>query len=319
MKKKRTKYVYSSSAEVFHLWANQTQESARQGGSRTRSFFEGTSCYSYGHHYRVGYITTYKGTQIAVINTRGYSPTTSKHIGEARNAVTGLMPYVEGTSTDVRECLVEMQDALIDRLMSTVNSLRFYKGSEALDKYDREEFHNFNALCLKLGHNELILEPDYELLSILQAHIAYRLQRQEELSSPEAEAKKDAARARKQELEMLKNQDVIAAWRTGYPSSSFIMNLKPQLIRVNGNDIETSGGARVPLADGLKLLKAILKGKAKPGNKIGNYTFNQVSKQAGPDGPKIIQIGCHRIELSEAVTVLERYLGTKLSLGKEAA
>jgi len=36
---KRVKTVYSKSSQVFHLWANQSQSNARQGGKITRAFF----------------------------------------------------------------------------------------------------------------------------------------------------------------------------------------------------------------------------------------------------------------------------------------
>lgn len=61
---------------VAHLWAHEQEESAL--GSNF--FFEGTSIYSYGHHFEVGRIVRNKrGEKAYLINDTYYSSTTSKH------------------------------------------------------------------------------------------------------------------------------------------------------------------------------------------------------------------------------------------------
>lgn len=76
---KRIKTVFSSSAQVYHLWANQSQPSARQGGSITRAYFNGVSAYSYGSHYEVGRIINYRGVTLGIVNSTKSSHTTAKH------------------------------------------------------------------------------------------------------------------------------------------------------------------------------------------------------------------------------------------------
>lgn len=61
---------------VAHLWAHEQEESA----SGSNFFFEGTSIYSYGHHFEVGRIVKNKqGKKAYLINEDYYSATTSKH------------------------------------------------------------------------------------------------------------------------------------------------------------------------------------------------------------------------------------------------
>ena len=69
---------------VAHLWAHEQEESAL--GSNF--FFEGTSIYSYGHHFEVGRIVKNKqGKKAYLINEDYYSVTTSKHQCYVRNAI----------------------------------------------------------------------------------------------------------------------------------------------------------------------------------------------------------------------------------------
>lgn len=69
---------------VAHLWAQEQEESAL--GSNF--FFEGTSIYSYGHHFEVGRIVKNKqGKKAFLINEDYYSATTSKHQCYVRNAI----------------------------------------------------------------------------------------------------------------------------------------------------------------------------------------------------------------------------------------
>lgn len=69
---------------VAHLWAHEQEESA----SGSNFFFEGTSIYSYGHHFEVGRIVKNKqGEKAYLINEDYYSATTSKHQYYVRNAI----------------------------------------------------------------------------------------------------------------------------------------------------------------------------------------------------------------------------------------
>lgn len=69
---------------VAHLWAHEQEESA----SGSNFFFEGTSIYSYGHHFEAGRIVKNKqGKKAYLINEDYYSATTSKHQCYIRNAI----------------------------------------------------------------------------------------------------------------------------------------------------------------------------------------------------------------------------------------
>lgn len=148
------KTVYSNNAEVFHLWANQVQKRAKCGNV----FFEGPSCYSYGLHYELGRLIEYNGHTVALINNRGYSVTTSRHISLATQASQHLnMLKTTGPIDDVFGALLETQDQLIDDFMSILNKRIFY--SNDFDSlWQVESINNFNKICENLRHEDLIID-----------------------------------------------------------------------------------------------------------------------------------------------------------------
>jgi hypothetical protein len=298
-KPKRIKRVFSKASEVLHLWANQSQSDARQGG-RSRCYFEGTSCYSYGSHYELGRLVKYKGHTVALINAKGYSNTTRLHISYAWHAVSHILRIKhDGSTWNVREVLVQTQEKLIDELMGYFNQLAFWNEFDPFAKYGMESFNEFNALCDKLGHKELRLEITEDFKQLVRAHIAKRVARQAELksirSTPEYQAKLEQARLKK-------NKNEITKWRLGGMPTNAVRTLRPMILRISGDKVQTSGGASVPLDEALTLLRRITAKLAKPGDKVGHFTLDKVNMDEYTDG--IVTIGCHTISLAEAKAVL---------------
>ncbi|MFS2518291.1 hypothetical protein [Bacteroides xylanisolvens] len=70
---------------VAHLWAHQSQDSARSGSN---FYFEGKDIYSYGSHFRCASVeTNQQGQKAYLVTTRTYSNTTAKHMGMVRQAI----------------------------------------------------------------------------------------------------------------------------------------------------------------------------------------------------------------------------------------
>jgi hypothetical protein len=74
----RTRHVYSHDM-VAHLWAHQSQDSARTANGNF--FFTGDTIYSYGHHFP---IARHVGG-VVLFTTRGYSVTTAGHKGHVES------------------------------------------------------------------------------------------------------------------------------------------------------------------------------------------------------------------------------------------
>lgn len=80
----REKQVYSREM-VAHLWANRSQDSARDPGGRF--YFTGARLFSYGSHFVIAcHVDTVDGARV-LWNDAGYSVTTGRHQTEARRAL----------------------------------------------------------------------------------------------------------------------------------------------------------------------------------------------------------------------------------------
>lgn len=302
MKTKRIKQVFGKSSQVFHLWANQSQAEARQGGRIQRAFFEGTSCYSYGRHYELGRIVKYKGVQLAIVNNSGYSNTTTKHIKEAYFALDGIMPCLQATTFNVKDALAENKAKLEASLAKILRGRKFWKDYSFDESWACEQVKEFNLVCAKIKAKCYQVKVTSEFRRQVKAHVKKCLQREAELKSPEHLAKLETTRARRQAAELKKNEDSVQQWQNGLiPATAFIRALRPMLIRIvqrNGIDtVETSLGAEVPLVDAAKVLRAIENGTAIKGMQIGSFVFNSI------DGG-IVKIGCHTFDLNSAKAVL---------------
>lgn len=296
------KRVFGSNSQVMHLWANQSQSDARAGSV----FFEGKSIYSYGRHYELGRLVTYKGKQVALINTQGYSVTTSSHISQAFSAVSHLINLgTTGDMADVRAALVERQDSVINSLFNHFKRLSF-RDRSAWGEYDEQNVREFNKTCTELGHKELILDLNLEYIELYNEHMQRRVDRAVELQSPEALAKKEKQQARKEELFKIKIQDEINAWKTGGPLTNAVRAVRPQLIRImtridNGEqEVQTSLGAVVPFREAKRLLTRLLNNEGiNKGYKIGSFRLESCVDD-------VVKIGCHTFSLKDAKETFER-------------
>lgn len=282
------KRVYKTD-EIAHLWANQSTDYARN--PQGNLYFSGNSIYSYGNHYELGRLVECNGRRVALINDSGYSVTTSKHISKARCAVIGLRLNVgyDGNMGNVKGALVRLGDSITDRLMAYTSELKPYH--EHLGPW-REGRDRFNETCKNLGFADLCIPNAPDLEAIIEEHLRQRAQRNGEL--------KDLAQERaKKQL-----QELLPKWRAGQKSIPYkLLRLIPyHVLRVQDSEVITSGGARVPLAHALRLLDLVERGQAKAGARIGHYKFDKFSNG-------IVTIGCHSIELSEALNVLAPYRG----------
>lgn len=293
---KRIKRVFSSKNQVLHLWANQSQSDARC----RNVFFEGKSVYSYGHHYELGRLVEYNGVTVAMINTQGYSMTTSGHINAAFHAVEHLPNLgTKSNLNDVRQALVDKQDEIISTLFDHFNRRTFWHDSK-WDQYDENNIKNikdFNALAKLLGHPELALDVNFDFIQIYNEYIQERLEREKYLNSPEMLAQKEEKKQKALERQKIKQAALVLEWKRGGPSFKGLANVSPQIFRIQGNEIHTSRGAIVPLQDAKNLMAKIMKSKAKTGDKIGAFNLTSIQND-------IVRIGCHTFSLSEAKDIL---------------
>lgn len=85
--------------QVAHLWANASQDSARDPSGNM--YFTGPALYSYGGHFCIGYrLERADGSPLFLLNADRYSATTSKMQRIARRAIHGDIVHMSGLRAD---------------------------------------------------------------------------------------------------------------------------------------------------------------------------------------------------------------------------
>lgn len=297
------KTVFSNS-QVAHVWAQQTQSSGRNSGNTL--FFNDASIWSYGSHYQAARIHTVKGQKVALINSNGYSISTHKHLGYIRSALHGLMPYFHTSDVnDLRKASLELDDLAYKSIEVELKRVKVKNKDEIKSSFASIHYYFELANELRTIIGKGSIWPTKKQNDAVQKHLEKRLARYLELNTPEMRAKAKLAtekrNARKLELALEKEAEKVSKFRNGEQVGT-LYNLPYELLRVQGEKVQTSRGAEVPLRDASLLYRAIKAGKDVLGSKVGNFTLVAVT-DLGTD--KAIKIGCHTVLLSEAERVLE--------------
>jgi hypothetical protein len=261
------KTVFSNS-EIVHIFAQQSQQSGRSGNM----FFEGNKIYSYGRHYLLAEILS--ETNTIVINDKGYSNTTQKHISLITQATRQYKQYF---TKQVDLALVyEQIIALNDRLPRAIKKeiicndiISLFDGLQSF----LFEFNKENQLA-DIRFKEI--KAIYESISANEdAYI---------LAAKEREQKKKLADKAKLTEDSIKFMN----YEIGYINSKS-SNIDFIRISQDRQYIETSQQVRIAIDEAKVLYKLIASGKDIKGYRISNYTVLSLNG--------VLQIGCHRIDV----------------------
>ena len=130
------KYL-SNNHEVAHYWGNQIQSEGQCGNI----FFEGTTIYSYGHHFPIARL--YPEKQICLFTIASYSVTTSAHKSLAYGAIPHNYTTIEVPNLNVENTKGSSMLANIDYQFKNLSDLLF-KASRARQRknYLLHDFQN---------------------------------------------------------------------------------------------------------------------------------------------------------------------------------
>jgi len=272
--------VLSGYSEVAHFWANKVQSSGRA----SPMFFGGDKIYSYGHHFC---IARHLPNGVVAMTTRGYSSSTLKHISYVRRAASHLrMVYCvdpdDSAAANMRHARENVDRALTDATKPRIReTTRVRLKGEALHLAEQA-----NAYLAALDPLEAEGQTPIDLSNL--EHIRAELAVMEE-----TRIAAEKARVAKRVLEM---QEVLALWRAGGVDHG-LYDL-PIALRIKGDDIETSQGARIPLSEAPPIWRLIerVRGGERDydvGQAFGHYRLTKIRR----DGS--IVVGCHDISYDE--------------------
>lgn len=304
----RHKEVYPTN-EIAHLWAHKTQASARN--KQGNLYFSGDVIYSYRNSYPLAkHVTGKDGTPGVLLNRNGYSNTTARHLSQVRRAVSHIAAWweVDNPLADTPNQLEHWQQRIKDKSESVIQP-RIHKATAARRYKELQELvAQANSFAEFFGIKPTFSVPEFgELKATLEAE-ALKLA---------AKHKRDLARFAKQKAEKEKEYrektaEDLQKWIAGY--DVYAPRLPEAYLRISpiadGGEVqvETSLGARVPIAHAIKaarLIKAMLAHPIKDpvegllwrrnghSIRLGHYTLDSVAV----DGT--IRAGCHVIKRGE--------------------
>jgi hypothetical protein len=300
-----------NNAQVPHLWANQSQEHARGNGSIS---FTGKVLYSYAEPIGA-LITAPNGETVALLISRTWSVTTSSHQSAARDAVSHLcsftVPDIHGRYAYANgidhagnlEYLVKQYNDEVKRLFAKRNAPESWMFSHlaGLQASATRYAATFNLPEVNLDFtgdtdkiNEFHNTPDK------QAKRAAKAERERQYREAE-----QAAIAARRAAAIAANAQSVAEWRScqrsALPYDARLDDEGGALVRINGDTLQTSLGAEVPLDHAVKVFRRVAMCKSaghewhRNGQTIRVGLF-QVDKILA-DGTFFA--GCHRFSWSE--------------------
>ena len=262
------KQIFSKTDDVIHLFAQQVQHYAANT-SRNLYFYD-NKIYSYSSHYLLGEFIDEK---TILINDKGYSVTTSKHICSLRYATSQYKQFYT-TQTD------------LDNVLNSFKYLfkKWVKARKPL-KYSSEINYTFDKLNEFIKYTNKKCKRDKRYIEIKKIHKAVNNNDLKELETyRKNKAKKERLKLKKEFTNKLKefNNYKINSIRLKQNENDYLRVSKC------GNFVETTQNVKIELKEAKTLYKMIVSDKDIKGYKIGHYTV------IGLNGT--LKIGCHNID-----------------------
>lgn len=151
------KTIYSSNKELTETFNKQAQSY----GKANSLFFEGKFLYSYGYHYPLAIIQD----SYILINDRGYSVTTSKHIGIAKN-VTSNRKQILTSEIELGQVL-EQLELLNYRLEKARKPEKYAKAIQELKQSFDENVAYLGGFFV--GYKSMFSGLNFELVKYVKA------------------------------------------------------------------------------------------------------------------------------------------------------
>jgi hypothetical protein len=277
------KTVFQTIPDCIHAYFQFEQSHGKCGNV----FFERDTLYSYGYHFELAKLENGR----LFINTRSYSSSTSKHQAYARQSINrskvSNVYFLDFGSNRSGRSLFE-PETIASYHLRQINYYKYAHQARGFKDLEKLEFH-FNQLQILAGATGYVLDQsNFEVdvnnsLEILQTKRAAQ-----KLINEAREAKREAKREAEKRYQKAIEADRLPAWLRGEISHTFT-TLSKVYLRIKGETVETTLGARVPLNEAVRLLAKIRAGAMVDGCRIGGFTVTRVTLDT-------VVIGCHVIE-----------------------
>lgn len=312
MQKKRQKHVFAT-GEIPHLWAHRTQDDARN--KQGNLYFTRDTIYSYGSHFPIArHVTNEAGERAVLFTTSTYSVTTLSHCSAVRSAIPSGIPVFhvsnvchgkysgsELTADDhvgnLADYAERVEKDLITSARARSSHTKEWNHQQAV-RLRQEAFDYCAFFGLPTPSIPEVPALDSEALAAIRKREGKR-------------AAEKAERTKRQRAEAIaRQQELITKWR-GREYNGCFYDI-PVMLRIDGDDVVTSRGARFPVSHAKRALAFVRKiresGQAYVRNgrtiHLGHYSIDRIEA----DGT--VKAGCHIVswlEIERLAPVLDSF------------
>lgn len=309
------KIVYSSAREICHLWANQSQNEARESNRRIK--FINTELYSYG----TKIAQLFPAHNIAVVTTRKYSQTTSKHQRYLRDALSSQYRIIEIYDNFRPQGIIqhfnEQMETQIAKLKNARTPVKYLVEINKQLKNAEQYLQNFSYIYTddftRAGQEHFY----QQLTELIEAQSKFVDSADSKaLAKTYTQVKEAKEKGKREQIREDFNRRV-KAWQNHerddkdqpitIPQSQLsIMVSETDFARLSkdGTQFESHRGARISKEHGLALFR-IIKDFVTEGKEvslpmsIGSYQLDRIDRSGD------CLIGCHRFSYAELKRVFE--------------
>ena len=324
---------------VAHRWANDSYTSKGElNGPRMFAEQSTRTIYSHGRHFAIARFTGNAAFPL-LFTYRGYSSSTSKHVCEVRNALSqtrwqsrfechnpadseSTILHTEWSAL-LADNLPALRDAVAKHAAMVARiAARVAKGlpesatlASQLETLSGDVASKQTYIRDRATQLDAFRKAFAVTLGAATAPIARRFLKSDDLMKLSADIDKQAAkyaRARAKESKaraekaIADNLERRAQWLAGENVRWQSSHLEATVLRVKGDNVETSQGASVPVRHALRLYKLASdcvttgKGWSSPPEKrfsVGHFTLESIDTNGN------VVIGCHRLDFAEMARV----------------
>jgi len=278
------KTVFSDSSQVAHLWANKQQTEAKN--SNRSFYFWKDTIYSYGSHFPIAKHIEVCGQPYVLFTVRSYSNTTAKHISITRSACSHkelIFCYDVTATNEAHESnfsLWQRDAENFARKLSTARKPELYISELHHIRKQAKIYADLFSLELPSTLLAAVTIEDKEGLKV------YLEQKEAMIAKQEAEKKSKQQKEHRAQIKKFLE----------FKSHRVFSNGGIDVIRVNGENVETSQAVKIPVAVAKRIYNSLLSGQLQKEGKVLDYIISSIDK-------KHLIVGCHKFEVKHLLTV----------------
>jgi hypothetical protein len=282
----REKHTFTSS-EIAHVWAHGQATWGKCPGNLS---FSGDQISSYATE--IARFIDHNGKRAVIINETSYSNTTARSQGRVRQAIPNYVQkfYIGDISMGGG---LDFGSKTGERLFNyAIDQAQFYAGKAKRARQNKESYLGRQHTWMNQAKE---INEFFELGETVDEETIERLRVAAERAAKQAAEDRRIANEKRQK-ELREDYD---AWKRGEDIYAYTLgHAFPVAFRIEGNEVVSTMGARIPLSEARLALRFIRQhrtsGWRTNGEKftIGGYQLVQISE-------KEIHVGCHHISWEE--------------------